>query len=177
MMQAMLTAATFSTFASLRNGTQLEIRALRPSDRSGLLQAVTRASDRSLYRRFFGVRREFSDEEVTAFVDIDFEQQVALVAVNRENGREVIVAGARYIVTAPGTAEIAFTVIDEYQRQGVAGTMLRHLAALARAAGLSAFVAEVLPENSAMRRVFQRSGLAMHETRDGGVVHVTLQLG
>jgi RimJ/RimL family protein N-acetyltransferase len=177
MMPDMPAAATFSILEPLRNGTQLEIRALRPSDRNGLLQALTRASDRSFYRRFFGVRREFSEAEVNGFVDIDFEQQVALVAVSHGNDREVIVAGARYIVTAAGTAEIALTVIDEYQRQGLAGVMLRHLAALAHAAGLNAFVAEVLPENAAMLRVFQRSGLAMHETRDGGVVHVTLQLG
>ena len=176
MMRLMKDPASFSVREPLRDGEEIEIRALKPADRNALLRAVARASDRSLYRRFFGVRREFSDEQVREFVDVDFQNQVALVAVSHENGREVIVAGARYIVAAPGTAEIAFTVIDAYQRQGIASVMLRHLAALARAAGLETFLAEVLPENSAMLRVFERSGLKMRETRDGGVVHVTLQL-
>lgn len=168
--------ATFSVFETLRNRRRIEIRALRPEDRSALLLAVKRASDRSLYRRFFGIRREFSDAEVTAFVNVDFKSQVALVAVTDENGLEVIAAGARYIIVRPGTAEIAFTVLDDYQRQGLASVLLRHLAALARAAGLSTLLAEVLPENTAMLRVFERSGLKAAQVRDGDLVHVTLQL-
>jgi len=161
----------------LRHGGQVEIRALRPSDRNALLLAAASASDRSLYRRFFGVRREFSDAEVAGFVDVDFKNQVALVAVSHESGHEVIVAGARYIIVRPGTAEIAFMVVDEFQGRGIASTMLRHLAELARAAGLTAFIAEVMPDNSAMLRVLERSGLPLRRERDGDVVHVTLELG
>ena len=175
-MRPMHDSASFSVRERLRNGEEIEIRALRPADRNALLRAISRASERSLYRRFFGIRREFSDAEVTAFVDVDFTTQVALVAVSHENGLEVIAAGARYIVVRPGTAEIAFTVLDDYQRQGIAPVLLRHLAALARAAGLSTLIAEVLPENTAMLRVFERSGLKAAQVRDGDLVHVTLQL-
>ena len=77
----------------------------------------------------------------------------------------------------PGAAEIALTVLDEFQRQGIGGIMLRHLVALARAAGLSTLIAEVLPDNTAMLRVFERSGLQQQRRRDGGVIHVTLDLG
>jgi GNAT superfamily N-acetyltransferase len=176
MMRAMQDSASFSVRERLRNGEEIGIRALGPADRNALLRAIARASERSLYRRFFGIRREFSDAEVTAFVDVDFKTQVALVAVSHENGLEVIAAGARYIVVRPGTAEIAFTVLDDYQRQGIASVLLRHLAALARAAGLSTLIAEVLPENTAMLRVFERSGLKTTQVRDGDLVHVTLQL-
>jgi len=176
-MRHMLDPATFSVRAPLRHGGQVEIRALRPSDRNALLLAAASASDRSLYRRFFGVRRVFSDAEVAGFVDVDFKSQVALVAVSHESGHEVIVAGARYIIVRPGTAEIAFMVVDEFQGRGIASTMLRHLAELARAAGLTAFIAEVMPDNSAMLRVLERSGLPLRRERDGDVVHVTLELG
>jgi RimJ/RimL family protein N-acetyltransferase len=176
-MRHMLDPATFSVRARLRHGGQVEIRALRPSDRNALLLAAASASDRSLYRRFFGVRREFSDAEVAGFVDVDFKNQVALVAVSHESGHEVIVAGARYIIVRPGMAEIAFMVVDEFQGRGIASTMLRHLAELARAAGLTAFIAEVMPDNSAMLRVLERSGLPLRRKRDGDVVHVALELG
>src|SRR5262245_16147993 len=53
----MLEAAKFSAAEVLRNGRRLEIRALRPDDQAGLIEAVSRTSDQSLYRRFFGVRR------------------------------------------------------------------------------------------------------------------------
>jgi RimJ/RimL family protein N-acetyltransferase len=175
-MHAMTDPETFAVLEPLRNGRQIEIRALRPGDRDALLRAVASASERSLNRRFFGVRREFSDAEVTAFVNVDFHQHVALIAVSREDRGELIVAGARYIVTHPGSAEIAFMVLDQYQGQGIASLMLRHLTALARAAGLRMLVAEVMPENGAMLRVFERSGLRMARRRDADLVHVTLHL-
>lgn len=168
--------ASFSVDEQLRGGEHIEIRALRPSDRQALLAATQHASDRSLYRRFFGVRREFSDEEVASFVDIDFVNQVALVAIKPGPGDELIVAGARYIVVRPGAAEIAFTVVDQFQGKGIATALLRHLVTLARAAGLGQFIAEVLPENTAMLRVLERSGLRSEKKREDGVVHITLQL-
>ena len=169
-------AASFSTTELLRDGRRVEIRALRPDDRDELLAAAGRTSDRSLYRRFFGVRRTFSDEEVAAFVNIDFVDEVALLATTRAGGQEVVAGGGRYIVVRPGTAELAFTVVDEFQGLGLASALLRHLTALARAAGLREFVAEVLPDNTAMLRVFERSGLKEQRKRESGVVHITLQI-
>jgi RimJ/RimL family protein N-acetyltransferase len=168
--------ASFSVAEQLRNGRQIEIRALKPDDRHELLAAAERTSDRSLYRRFFGVRRGFTDEEVASFVNIDFVDQVALIAVAHESEREVIAGGGRYIVVRPGTAELAFTVVDEYQGQGIAAALLRHLITLARAAGLHEFIAEVMPDNAAMLRVLERSGLKLQSQRESGVVHLTLQL-
>jgi RimJ/RimL family protein N-acetyltransferase len=168
--------ASFSVVERLRNGRQFEIRALRPSDRSALLAAAGRTSDQSLYRRFFGVRREFSHDEIESFVNVNFVGEVALVAVAHESGHELIAAGGRYIVVRPGVAELAFTVVDEFQRQGIAGALLRHLAKLAHAAGIKEFVAEVMPDNTAMLKVLERSGLELQRRRENGVVHVTLQL-
>jgi RimJ/RimL family protein N-acetyltransferase len=168
--------ASFSVVERLRNGRRFEIRALRPSDRSALLAAAGRTSDQSLYRRFFGVRREFSHDEIESFVNVNFVGEVALVAVAHESGHELIAAGGRYIVVRPGVAELAFTVVDEFQRQGIAGALLRHLAKLAHAAGIKEFVAEVMPDNTAMLKVLERSGLELQRRRENGVVHVTLQL-
>jgi RimJ/RimL family protein N-acetyltransferase len=170
-------SASFSVREPLRNGEEIEVRALRPGDRNALRRAIARASDQSLYRRFFGIKREFSDAEVSTFVDVDFKNTVALVAVSHKSAREIIMGGARYILLRPGAAEIALTVLDEFQRQGIGGIMLRHLVALARAAGLSTLIAEVLADNTAMLRVFERSGLQQQRRRDGGVIHVTLDLG
>jgi RimJ/RimL family protein N-acetyltransferase len=169
-------AASFSTTELLRNGRRIEIRALRPGDRDALLAAADHTSDQSLYRRFFSVRRAFSDEEVASFVRVDFVDEIALLAVVREGAREIVAGGGRYIVVRPGTAELAFTVVDEFQRQGIASALLRHLTALARAAGVREFIAEVLTDNTAMLRVFERSGLRMERKRENGVVHITLQV-
>ena len=69
-----------------------------------------------------------------------------------------------------------FAVVDQYQGQGIGAALMRHLTVLANDAGLHELIAEVLPENVAMLRVFEKSGLHLNTKRDSGVVHVTLQL-
>jgi len=144
----------YSAVETLRNGRCVTIRALRPQDRNDLLAAVGRTSAQSLYRRFFGAKRHFTEKETAFFLNVDFINHVALVAVVEENGQQVIAGGGRYIVDKPGRAELAFAVVDQYQGQGIGAALLRHLALIAHEAGLHELTAEVLPENTAMLKVF-----------------------
>jgi GNAT superfamily N-acetyltransferase len=173
----MLEAARYSAMDRLRDGRRVEIRALRPEDEGDFLAAVDRTSAQSLYRRFFGAKRYFSEQERAFFLNVDFTNHVALVAVVEAESRAAIVAGGRYVVLRPRVAEVAFVVIDDYQGQGIGAALLRHLAAIARSAGLKELVAEVLPENISMLKVFEKSGLKLSTKRGPGVMHVTLQLG
>ncbi len=168
-------AAEYSATESLRNGRRVEIRALRPQDRDAMLAAVGRTSTQSLYRRFFGVRRHFSEAETAFFLNVDFVNHVALVAVVEEGSRPVIAGGGRYIVSQPGRAEVAFAIVDQYQGQGIGTVLMRHLAAIARETGVQELVADVLPENVAMLKVFERSGLRVSVKRDSGTVHLTMR--
>ncbi len=168
--------ARYSKVDTLKDETQVEIRALRPEDRDAMLSAVGQTSARSLQRRFFAVKRSFTDKETSFFMNIDFVNHVALVAVVRENGHQQIVGGARYVIEKPGQAELAFTVVDDYQGRGIGAVLMRHLSAIARGAGLTELVAEVLADNKAMLRLFERSRLPIKLTRDKEIVHVTLAL-
>ena len=109
-------------------------------------------------------------------MNIDFITHVALVAVVEESGRPMIVGGGRYIVVEPEKAEVAFAVVDQYQGQGIGAALLHHLAAIARNAGLQELIAEVLPDNTPMLKVFEKSGFGLGTKREPGVVHVTLRL-
>jgi RimJ/RimL family protein N-acetyltransferase len=160
----------------LRDGRPYVIRALRRDDRAGLLAAVGRTGPQSLYRRFFAVKRYFSEKETEYFLNIDFVNHVALVAEVEENGASAIVGGARYVVLEPGRAELAFAVIDEYQGQGVGSALMRSLCGIARSEGLRELVAEVLPENTAMLAVFKKSGLTVSTRREPDVVHVAMAI-
>jgi RimJ/RimL family protein N-acetyltransferase len=172
----MVDAANYSAIETLRDGRRLEIRAFRPSDQADLLSAVGRTSAQSLYRRFFTVKRSFSEREREFFLNVDFVDHVALMAWAEESSQKVIVGGGRYVVVQPGKAEVAFVVIDKYQGQGVGTAVMRHLISIARAAGLQELIAEVLPENVPMLKVFEKSGLPMTTTSEFEAVHVTLQL-
>jgi len=173
---AISAAAGYSALETLRNGRRLEIRALKPADQAGLLAAVNRTSAQSLTRRFFVPKRQLTAPEIAFFMNVDFVKHVALVASLGEDGQQLIVGGGRYILVEPGLAELAFVVVDAYQGQGIGAALLRHLAMLARNAKLQALVAEVLPENAPMLKVFGRSGYRLRQQRDADVVHVTLYL-
>jgi GNAT superfamily N-acetyltransferase len=166
----------YSVSERLRDGRDVEIRALLPGDKDDMLAAIGRTGMQSLQRRFFVAKRGFSEREIAFFMNIDFIKHVALVALADEDGRQVIVAGGRYIVTEPGEAEIAFVVIDDYQGQGLGTLLMRHLAVIARAAGLKELTADVLPENAAMRKVFGKFGFQARRGNDPQVVHLALTL-
>jgi RimJ/RimL family protein N-acetyltransferase len=107
---------------------------------------------------------------------VDFVDHVALIAVLEEDGRHVIVGGARYIVVRPGEAEVAFAIDDDHQGRGIGTALMRHLVDMARLAGLKELVADVLPENTAMLKVFARSGLRTLTRREPGATHFVFQL-
>jgi hypothetical protein len=60
-------AANYAAVEVLRDGTRVEIRALRPDDRAAILAAVDHTGERSLYRRFFAARRSFTEQESRSF--------------------------------------------------------------------------------------------------------------
>jgi len=165
----------YSAFERLGDGRPVEIRALRPDDRAEMLAAIGRTSPQSLQRRFFAPKKGFSEQELAFFLNIDFENHVALVAQIDEDGHPVIAGGGRYIVVRPGQAEIAFVVVDAYQAQGIGTILMRHLAVMARDAGLQELFAEVLPENAAMLKVFRKFGFRPG-ARAPQVVHLVLKL-
>ncbi|MEJ0096651.1 MAG: GNAT family N-acetyltransferase [Methylocella sp.] len=169
-------AGDYVAIEHLRDGRSLQIRALRPTDRAALLAAFERTSDESRYRRFFAPKRGFSEREIEFYLDVDFVGHVALAALLEDGERQVIAGGGRYIVSEPGHAEIAFAVDDPHQNRGIATRLMRHLVSIAREAGIREFVAEVLPDNGPMLKLFERCGLAMTTRRETGVVHVTLEL-
>lgn len=170
-------AAGYSATEQLRDGRGIEIRALHPEDRDEILVAIGRTSTQSLRRRFFAPKKGFSESEMAFFLDVDFQNHVALIAELAEDGHPAIAGGGRYIVVRPGEAEIAFMVVDAWQGQGIGSILMRHLAVLARRAGLKALIAEVLPENVAMLKVFKKFGFRVDPKPSRDAVHLKLQLG
>jgi GNAT superfamily N-acetyltransferase len=172
----MAKAADYSALEHLRDGRPVTIRTLRPDDRADMLAAVGRTTAQSLQRRFFMPKKGFSEREIGFFLNIDFESHVALVAQIDENGRAIIAGGGRFIVIQPGRAEIAFMVVDDNQGQGIGTILMRHLAMLARDAGLKELIAEVLPENKPMLKLFRKFGFKTTSNGSPQVIHLALQL-
>jgi RimJ/RimL family protein N-acetyltransferase len=176
----MIDAAKYEEIETLKNGTVVRIRPVRANDKNRITEAFRNLETESIYTRFFHHKRELSDDELKFATEVDFENVVALVVTVGEGENEVIIGGGRYVAFDPAnnlrSAEVAFTVEEDYHRQGIAGRLLRHLVHIARRNGVSQFEAEVLPQNKAMIAVFERSGLPVSKKFEGGAVHITISL-
>ena len=168
--------AEYKAHEVMRDGLPVTIRALKPHDRDEFLSAVRQCSSQSLYRRLFSPKQRFTEEEIAYFLNANFSNHVALIATLEEGGRIAIAGGARFIIAEPGTAELAFLVVDRYQGYGIGQALLRHLVILAQDAGLKELFAEVLADNVFMLKLFEKSGLGFSARHDGGIVHVRLRL-
>ncbi|MEZ2143986.1 GNAT family N-acetyltransferase [Bradyrhizobium sp. DN5] len=169
--------ASYSAQAVLKDGTPVQIRALRASDEADMLAAIERTGPSSLQSRFFVMKRHFSEKERAFFMNVDFSNHVALAALVEEQGRLTIIGGGRYVVTDPGRAEMAFVVVDAWQSRGIGSLLLRHLIDIARAHGMQELTAEVLSDNAPMRSVFAKSGFKPARSDDPRTVRLTLTLG
>src|SRR5580765_496525 len=160
----------------LRTGGTLRLRPPTRSDADAVLGFFSGLSERSVYRRFHGfpsIRRE----TVEPFLDPDWHDRGALIGTMSADEGDRVVALANYVrLRDPARAEVAFAVADSLQGQGVGTRLLEQLAASAAAEGISIFVAEVLPENGPMLRVFADAGFAVSRRLEGGTTEVRLSI-
>jgi RimJ/RimL family protein N-acetyltransferase len=165
---------------TLRDGTPITLRAARADDGPKIRRAFKNLNRDTIYTRFFGFKSDVSDAELERITGADFDHDVALLVTIGPGDDEVVVAGASYAVIEtdppPRSAEIAFTVEEDFQGLGIAGLLLRHLVRIARQKNLACLKADVLARNRPMLAVFRRSGLPITLKHDGDVIQVALSL-
>ncbi|HEY4398197.1 MAG TPA: GNAT family N-acetyltransferase [Acidimicrobiia bacterium] len=154
-----LAANTRPVDVTLRDGTRIRIRPILPSDRGKLADAQPGFSRESHYRRFFSAP-PLSDKVVQYLVDVDYGDHFAWLALAADDPDGPGVASARYIRehAAPDTAEVAFSVIDDYQGRGLGTVLLGALGVAAGENGVRRFRARVLAENEPMRAILRGAG-------------------
>lgn len=141
-------------------------------DAPALLEFFRGLSDRSLYLRFHG-HPSVDDRLVQPVLEPDWVERGALAGTKDDE----IVALASYVrLRDARSAEVAFAVADEHQGRGIATRLLERLAELAAGVGIEEFVAEVMPDNVGMFKVFADAGFAETRVLERGTSEVRLQL-
>ena len=142
----------------LRDGSTIEVRRVRADDAERLDAAFGRLSAESRRRRFLSPKNRLSGNELRYLTEVDHQRHEALVAVGPD-GQIVGVARFIKLEEEPEAAEAAITVVDEWQRRGVASALLDLLRTRAREEGVTTFYTEVLPENERrIRALFGQVG-------------------
>jgi acyl-CoA synthetase (NDP forming)/RimJ/RimL family protein N-acetyltransferase len=152
----------------LADGGVAHLRPIRPSDADRLVAFYERVSPESKYLRFFAAYPRLSDRDVKLFTEVDYVDRVAFIVTL---GEEMIAVG-RYDRVEDDHAEVSFLIEDAHQGRGIAQLLLEHLAQAARERGITRFVAEVLPENRRMAKVFADAGYRVSKEMEDGVLAV-----
>ena len=139
----------------LRDGSTLRLRATTAGDEQALIDFFERLSPEARHLRFQGAVR-VDAHLVAPFLDGDGAESLSLVGelVDSSGSARVVAIGTYVRLRDPSRAEVAFAVADSMQRRGIGSRLLERLAVHARQEGVERFVAQVLPENMAMLRVF-----------------------
>jgi acetyltransferase len=160
------------------DGTSVVLRPIRPEDAEMEREFVKNLSESSRYFRFMSSVRELTPAMLSRFTQIDYDREMAFVAVCEQGGREVEIGVARY-VTNPDwqTCEFAIVVSDAWQGRGLGRRMLERLIEVARLRGLKSMVGHVLAGNPGMLALCARLGFRIADhPEDMSLKRVTLAL-
>jgi GNAT superfamily N-acetyltransferase len=158
---------------TLRDGSELAIRPVRPDDKDAIAAGFERLSPESRYRRFFAPLQRLSARDLEYLTEVDHHDHEAVIGFDAATGDPVGVA--RYIRSDdPSEAEVAVTVIDDWQGRGAATALLDRLVVRARDEGITHFLALVLTENKDAIELFERLAPSGSEHRRSASGHLEL---
>ncbi len=158
------------------NGISVRFRPVRATDEGMVRELFYRASKKTTYYRFHGQIQTMRHRDAQRYCNIDYDRDMVIVAVIREEGNERVIALGQYnVYPATGMAECAFLVVDQYQNKGIGTHMLHRLIKIAHGKSVKGFLAEVLFGNQAMLRVFHKCGHVIKSAIEDGVYHISFE--
>lgn len=161
---------------TLRDGSVILMRAIRPDDVELLRQFHSRLSLDTIVMRYFRVAPELYPHEARRLTHLDYDNRMALVATTGAGVDERIVGVVRYERVTASEAELAFVVEDQWQGRGISSKLLSHLLRYARAQGYERMMAVTMSTNVRMRAVITHAGFAFTSSYADGCVTLKLDL-
>lgn len=155
---------------TLRDGTPVTFRPIRPEDEHAWRALLADCSPDSLHARFRYMFRGTTHEMATRFCFTDYDREMAIVAELEDEGATRIAAVGRLVADPDrGTAEFAILVGDRWQGRGLGGMLMSYCLEVARVWGVSELTAETDWNNHRMLALFRREGFAIEDSPDGAV--------
>jgi acetyltransferase len=164
---------------SLKDGMQVIIRPICPTDAEHLQDTFDHLSMETIYLRFLSYKKELPNEEARILATVDYNTRMAFVGVCQKNGREIVIGVARYALLDsrhPKIAESAVVVQDEYQGRGLGKLLLRRLVRYAHAKGIHHLRGNLQVGNNRMLDLVKHGGLPYKTRFVDGVWQVDIDI-
>ena len=153
--------------ATLRDGTEVTLRPIKPEDEPLWLEMLGKCSKDSIYHRF---RYDFhfqSHEIATEFCYIDYDREMAIVAETEENGKRILIGEGRLLADPDlEMAEYAIIIADDWQKKNLGFLLTEYCLQIAYFAGVKRVAAETTTDNKGMLRLFKKLGFTLIYNED-----------
>jgi acetyltransferase len=162
----------------LNDGTDIVVRPIRPEDAEMEDRFVRELSDESRYFRFMNQLQELSREMLVRFTQIDYDHEMALIAVVKVDGKDQQIGVARYTTNLDKTScEFALTVSDDWQHRGIGHILMKDLMDVARDRDLTEMEGQVLSENRKMLDLVRTLGFKVsYHPEDPSIKQIVARL-
>jgi GNAT superfamily N-acetyltransferase len=149
----------FERTDEFKGGLKVLMRPIKPTDEPLEREFFYALSDETIYSRFFQYLKSLPHEKLQHLVNIDYQDEMAIVGVIGPPDNEEFICIGRYNRDpATNFAEVPFVVRDDYQNRGLGTYLLKYLGQIAQERGIYGFKAEVLATNKKMLRVLHKLG-------------------
>lgn len=157
--------------AELADGTAIRIRPLAPKDKERIAEGWTHLSTNTRYLRFLHPKAKLSKWELAYLTEIDYVNHFAWGVELVDDPGHLGIGIARYIrdTTEPTVAEVAITIVDDYQRLGLGRLLLQAIIEAARENGIERFRAQVSASNAQVITSLTRLGAKSTRVEDAGI--------
>ncbi|MCU7845658.1 MAG: GNAT family N-acetyltransferase [Candidatus Thiodiazotropha sp. (ex Monitilora ramsayi)] len=174
MRESLIFSEHYAESVNLSDGQQIRLRLVLPSDKRSMQRAFTELSASSRHKRFFAAKASLSEADLRYFTETDGYDHFAIVAVELdESGKEGKGLGIARSIRLPGDvacAEVAITVIDRMQGQGIGHLLLERLVDAALERGIARFRFECLAHNQEMQGLISKVCRIIDTRHDGEVL-------
>ena len=155
------------THWQLPDGTDVTIRPMRPEDATIEQEFVRQLSEETKYFRFMHAVQELSEDMLVRFTQLDYDRELALIAVTEEKGREVEIGVCRYAINQDGeSCEFALVVSDQWQHKAIGHRLMGSLIDAARSKGLRTMEGEVMSSNHEMLKLVATLGFTVATSQE-----------
>ncbi|HTT21935.1 MAG TPA: bifunctional acetate--CoA ligase family protein/GNAT family N-acetyltransferase [Candidatus Sulfotelmatobacter sp.] len=166
---------------SLKDGTRVTIRPIRPEDEPLMVQFHHTLSERSVYLRYFcslSLSTRVEHERLVRICFGSYDRGFALVAdhMNSETGQHEILGVGRFSAIRRSEAEAAVLVSDQWQGRGLGTELLARVARVAREEKFKRLSGEILRDNLPTQAIFKKAGFALRSMEDPSSVAAVLEL-
>jgi len=160
---------------TFKEGLAVHFRAIKPSDEEEMRKLFYRFSDNAVYYRYFSPIKSMPHCKMQEYVNVDYQRTLSIVGTVSESGRERLIAEGRYVRHHDRpSADVAFVVDENYQRVGIASFLLTMLIRVAREQRIEGFTADVLADNKAMLKVFEKASFPIRAVLECGIYNLTI---